>query len=812
MGLGRIPTGRWATALALALAAGGCSGDGGDADAADPGVEDVAPADTADTAEGEDAAVDPDAAPDADVGPLAPPGPWVVSNPAAASAAEPWQVQEPQQFRTTAQLGDLDVTAVSAAHGHVWVGTASGLYRYDPSAVAFVAADVEGFPAAGVADIAPRPGLDGRLPVLREDGSLWLLDTASGATEPAAALFAEGLAAIATDGGELWLGGPDGLVMGGAGGEVTAAVRDIDAVAGAAWVAAEDGLYRVEAGAATLVHAGDARAVRVLDGQVWAGTAAGLVHVAADGAVTEHLAGLEGLPFDDVVAVAAGGDQVLLGHTIGATSLTVSGAGAIAEINHHTGLRWLPAVDVRAVDVAADGGLWIGTGGGVTRVDRVLHTFDTKAEHFEITLDQHFWRMDGFVAADLVTDDAWEPSVWTLHDKDNDGLWTQMQIGAWCYAYAATGDPVFYDRARKAMDAMFLLIDVPAADFEAAGLGRGFVARSLVRDDEGALFEDKIPQENWHLVHHVDGHDYYWKDDTSSDETTGHFFGYPLFYDLCAQDDAERAAVAEHAAALARTIVEHGYLLLDLDGEATTHGHWNPERLASAVDGLDQCDAPIEWCADAYFGGGWLNAVEILGHLLAAWHMTGDPYFYDAYDELVTTWRYDEVATPHELTVTITEPAMMNHSDHELAMLAYHTLIRYEPDPERRALWIEGLRFLADWEAPERNPLWAGFVAVLAGAEHVDVAAALTSLREMPLDQRGLLIDNSHRKDATPWPDDRHGDAQFDRVFPYDEIRVVWWNGNFHVMTSGGDGRSVEGPMAWLLPYRLLRYAGVIGE
>jgi len=214
--------------------------------------------------------------------------------------------------------------------------------------------------------------------------------------------------------------------------------------------------------------------------------------------------------------------------------------------------------------------------------------------------------------------------VW---DKDNDGLWTQMQIGAWCYAYAVTGDETFYAKARKAMDVMFLEVDIPAGDFEKAGLGRGFVTRSLVRDDEGALYEDKKTQSNWHLVHYGD-HDYYWKDDTSSDETTGHFFGYPLFYDLCAKTDQERLDVAEHAAAIAEYIIDHGFLLIDLDGQKTTHGHWNPKPIAAAVDGFEKCaeiafsgedpEITLEVCLDSAFGGGWLNSVEILGHLLSA--------------------------------------------------------------------------------------------------------------------------------------------------------------------------------------------------
>ena len=163
-------------------------------------------------------------------------------------------------------------------------------------------------------------------------------------------------------------------------------------------------------------------------------------------------------------------------------------------------------------------------------------------------------------------------------------------------------------------------------------------------------------------------------------------------------------------------------------------------------------------------------------------------------------------------TATITCPSQMNHSDHELALLAYHTLIRYEADPDRRDRWIDSLRYLLHWERTERNPLWAAFAAVLIGEGAVDMEAALQSFRELPLLQQDWPVDNSHRRDALSWSDDRHGRPQFDRVFAYDEIRQVWWNGNFHVKQYGDDGRSVRSPMAWLLPYYMLRYAGVITE
>jgi hypothetical protein len=154
-------------------------------------------------------------------------------------------------------------------------------------------------------------------------------------------------------------------------------------------------------------------------------------------------------------------------------------------------------------------------------------------------------------------------------------------------------------------------------------------------------------------------------------------------------------------------------------------------------------------------------------------------------------------------------PNIANHSDHELAMLAYTTLLRYEPNEERRKLWLDSLLKFYEWEKKERNPVWAGVVA-LYSENGAMVEDAVRTLKEMPKDLREWLVDNNHRKDAIDNGLDRFGDPQWDRVFPYDEIRTAWWNFNPYEKKDGGNGKELQGPMAWLLGYWILRYAGVL--
>jgi hypothetical protein len=419
--------------------------------------------------------------------------------------------------------------------------------------------------------------------------------------------------------------------------------------------------------------------------------------------------------------------------------------------------------------------------------------------------------MDGFIDDGVGLADPWDPSSPFTWDNDNDGLWTQAQLAAFALAFAVTGDESYRERARRSLDVMFLLEAVPAATFEAAGRAPGFIARSLVRGDEGAVFVDKASQSNWHLQE-LDGRTYSWKDDTSSDEYVGHFFGLPLYYDLCASDD-ERARLREHARRAMDVIIDGGYLLLDLDGEPTAHGRW--KDLAVAADGdLGAClAAGKQGCAASYGGGGWLNSIEILGHLLATWHMTGDDRYYDEYERLVTVERYGEMIPMTDHTLTVTSRRTANHSDHELASLAYFTLLRYEPNDDRREVWKQSILDFFEHERLERNPLEIAVIASAMGDDRAALADAVRTLQELPIDGREWPYDNGHRLDAVVDDAlDRFEKAQFTTVLPYDEIRTMKWNGNPYVVAGGGAGTEVQGPWPYLLPYWMLRYSGAVVE
>ncbi|MBM4371601.1 MAG: hypothetical protein FJ098_08100 [Deltaproteobacteria bacterium] len=801
-------------ALVLLLAACGTSGTGGSAGA-----------DVADSSGVDSAAVDFTPAeacfPDVRASDVASDAPGLPPDPAAVferrkhpgCLSDSGTVDRVRQYRTPEVLPDLDTGSLAVLGDGVLAGTASGLFALAPGADGFRAVPLAGDPAAarvlgdasgGAVYVAQagavwRVGADLQvLPVLEPGGEvLAAFDCGDGFY-----LVADGVLSWSTGGAVVPL---EGAAATG----VTAACCSGAVV----WVAREDGLHcRVDgqwslpwAPGEPITALGPAGADGVL-----AGAGGTVAHVTPDGYGEDLAVGLDGLPTGGFRALAADGSRWAVGHHVGVTLASASPV----SVEHFHSRRWLPGEEVRAVAFDPGGGLWVATPAGVAHLWTEDVALADKAAAMMAQLDALHWR-NGAVSVQAHGVDPWDPAAVVLWDDDNDGQWTEEALAAFCYAYRVTGDEAWYQAGRRAVEGMFRLFDVPAGDFAAAGLGFGYPARSVVRDDEGEVFESKATQPNWHLVHHVDGHDYYWKDDTSSDEVTGHLYGLAVYHDLCAKDATEREEVAHYLSGMIGYLLDHGFRLLDLDGEPTTHGHWEPAVLAIAVDGVEECcaehglDACVGRCIDSYYGGGYLNAAEILGGLLAAWHVSGEARFLEAYEELIAVHRYDEVATFGENVLTWTDSHLANYCDHELADLAFLTLLRYEPHAERRALWEQQVLASFAYETGERNPLKT-LVIASTQEEVPGLAAGLETLLDYPEDLRDWRVDDSHRMDAARDGEDRHGNPQFARGFPYDEIHLCRWDSNPYQVAKGGDGTERLAPIFWLLPYWGLRYHGAL--
>ncbi len=755
-------------------------------------------------------------------------------------ADESFEQKFADYFITSDKLPSLDVRALVVIDGTAFAGTAEGVYMkkaddsaFKPSGTQCLVSEAENNAVVGIGTAK----YDGKIAVAFKN-RIGLI-AADGSTCEVMSFQLPSLTSIATTSSRLVIGTSDGVwEWNGKNWDGILAMNSIVNVRslavhsdGKVYVAIDDlKVMRIDgAGAAGGMSASagdfpddDVRAIASCgDKLIFATKTGAAVH--AGTTKTLKTAGIGALPTDDNIALACNATHIIIGHAIGATVTPYD----FSTMEHYVSMRWL--ADNRASAVALGEGSEIYAGGvkGVTRIFRKSRTLAEKEKVFDGYVP-YFWRLDGFVAAHGITKTPWDDvSTQTKGDKDNDGLWTQMMIGGWSFGAAATGNAKYCDYARKALQLMFMQIDLPAISFKALGKDKGFIARSIISQDEPDLWKLKVDQAEhvklgdgtqkdilrWNEVAY-NGKKYLWKADTSSDEYAGHFFGYPVYYDLCATAE-EKVKIAEYVAVATKYIINGGYQLIDLDGTRTLYGLWDPDSIPIAVDGISACldnGYDMGRCFSSYGGGGWLNSIEVLGMMLAAYHVTGDTSFYDAYEFLISK-RYDEIAMPNENTMTITNSSMANHSDHELAMLAYTTLLRYEPNDDRRAKWRAGLEFLYDYERIERNPWWTAVMALSGGAlTERDVKNSLRTLREIPDDNREWLVDNHHRKDGGKITGSRNGGTQLDVVFPYDEIRAVWWNGNMRDVSDGGDGRSRNAPTYWLLPYYMNLYSGLIVE
>jgi hypothetical protein len=110
-------------------------------------------------------------------------------------------------------------------------------------------------------------------------------------------------------------------------------------------------------------------------------------------------------------------------------------------------------------------------------------------------------------------------------------------------------------------------------------------------------------------------------------------------------------------------IVDHGYQLWDLDGTPTTFGRWDPDHVTENEIRFKQGDT---WQRAGQY---WMDGLEIISYLRAAYHITGEKKFYDHYRILIDKHGYD-VRAANWQNIFIAEPMLYNFSDDELAFFS----------------------------------------------------------------------------------------------------------------------------------------------
>jgi hypothetical protein len=444
---------------------------------------------------------------------------------------------------------------------------------------------------------------------------------------------------------------------------------------------------------------------------------------------------------------------------------------------YFAGKRWLPDDRVTGIGFETNRSgndvIWLETPNGFSRIEYKPMTLAEKSKAFVERVRARHVRHG--LTADSILRTPGDLSTNQTASSDNDGLWTQMYVAAEAFRYKVTGEADARANARQGFEAMLRLEEVTGIP--------GFHARSIIK-----VGEDVQPQDGeWHDT--ADGK-WRWKGDTSSDEIVGHYFGYAVYYDLVA-DEAERRKIRGVVTRMTDHILNNNFQLIDVDGKRTRWGWWGPEEI---------------WADPDETG---LRALHILSHLRVARHITGDPRYEQAYNELIAKHRY------HLLTRNqkINYPGRVNHSDDELAFLSYYPLLNYETDPKLREVYVQSLERSWQVERPERNPLWNFIYAVGSGGKEFDRGEAIRTLKEIPMDQISWTVTNSHRLDVpTDTLNDRFDRKQALIVLPYDESPINRWNGNPYRLEGGDDGRSEGDGVYFLLPYWMGRYHKLIDD
>ena len=130
---------------------------------------------------------------------------------------------------------------------------------------------------------------------------------------------------------------------------------------------------------------------------------------------------------------------------------------------------------------------------------------------------------------------------------------------------------------------------------------------------------------NWHDSVSMPG--WVWKGDTSSDTVDGHYFAYGVVLDLVARGEEERERVVLAIDKLTSYIVHNDLYYIDVTGEPTKWGRWNP---------TDLNDDP------SYIGERGGNSLQILSFLALAYSVTGKQLYADTFHDLVEEHNYFE--------------------------------------------------------------------------------------------------------------------------------------------------------------------------
>ncbi len=567
---------------------------------------------------------------------------------------------------------------------------------------------------------------------------------------------------------------------------------------GRVWIGTASGLYRRDStGKSTryskpdVVLSSNINALTPLpDGSFCVGSTGGIDIYRGDKRI-RSLSVRDGMPVRDARAVAQDGS----GRLWIATSMGVVRYDRGKWSLRHS-RRWLQSDDARDVAIGPDGTAWVATAAGVDAIRRRHMTLEEKAAYFLKVLRARHIRPPGLVGP-AVLEKAGDLSKSFIEDDDNDGEHTGMYCAMESMRYAVTKAPDARENAKAAFHALMALQ-------RATGTGH-FIARSVlpagtpprhevdhiftreeIADSHRAEPREKIIEKRW--IPTADGK-WLWKRDASSDEVDGHMFGYAMYFDLAADPD-EKRLVADQMDRIVGGIVDHGFVLQDIDGKGTRWGNWSPASL----------NGDPQWHEERPG-----NSVEILAHLGVAYHVTGKAKYREAAHTLIEKHGYGR----NMLDTRFDTPSESTHINDELLSMVYPNLMRYLILPSLRTNAAVSMTRWHKACAADGIPFY-DFAYNRFSGRRVPLGPAVEVLRDWPLDMIEWTVDNSRREDVTFDRTPGFEPGRLTRILPRSEMGICMWDQEPYKAILGNGGAREDKPTDWLLAYWMGRYYGLL--
>lgn len=468
-----------------------------------------------------------------------------------------------------------------------------------------------------------------------------------------------------------------------------------------------------------------------------------------------------GLPYGPVTTIRSHNNTLWLGTEKGVIKKD-------STWHYFHGRRWLSDNRINDILIIDPYTVWVATPGGISEIKSVKMTLQQKSDIFLQRIEDRHVRYGLVSRSKLEIPGDLSSSV--QQPTNNDGLWTGIYLAAESFRYAVTGSKEAKANACRAFEAMEQLENVTGIP--------GFPARTYIKSGDPERNGDWrwSPDKNWK-----------WLGDTSSDEMVGHFFAYPIFYDLVA-DKKMKKRVETLLDRILRHIIDHNYQMMDLNNQVTRWGVWNPDSLNNSPNWL-------------YEQG--TNSLQILSFLGVGHYILDDEKYADLARELVELHGYGD----NMVKAKKYGPFEVNYVDNQLAFYPYYTMQRY------------GLQFLQPyfeqsirrtWNVvkKDKTSMW-NIIASVSIGEDCDLDVALEDIQSIPVEMINWTMENSHRWDLLPDPiNDRMNRSQATKPIPSAERGITKWNLNPYQLDSGAEGSEENDGAYYLLAYWMGRFHG----